>query len=38
MFSPAQIGEMVRKIYADLHKTADYRARLDIEKYAIQSA
>ena len=29
--------EMVRNIYAELYKTADYRDRLDIEKYAIQS-
>jgi putative DNA primase/helicase len=29
--------EMVRNIYAELYKTADYRNRLDIEKYAIQS-
>ena len=28
---------MVRNIYAELYKTADYRDRLDIEKYAIQS-
>jgi phage/plasmid-associated DNA primase len=29
--------EMVRNIYAELYKTADYRDRMDIEKYAIQS-
>ncbi|MDR2738248.1 MAG: hypothetical protein LBB68_00215, partial [Treponema sp.] len=29
--------EMVRNIYAELYKTADYRDRQDIEKYAIQS-
>jgi putative DNA primase/helicase len=29
--------KMIRAIYADLIKTADYRDRLDIEKYAIQS-
>jgi len=28
---------MVRNIYAELYKTADYRDRLDIEKYTIQS-
>jgi putative DNA primase/helicase len=28
---------MVRNIYDELLKTADYRDRLDIEKYAIQS-
>ena len=27
--------EMVRNIYAELYKTADYRDRMDIEKYAI---
>jgi putative DNA primase/helicase len=27
--------EMVRNIYAELYKTADYRDRQDIEKYAI---
>jgi putative DNA primase/helicase len=29
--------EMVRNIYAELYKTADYRDRMEIEKYAIQS-
>jgi len=29
--------EMVRNIYAELLKTADYRDRLEIERYAIQS-
>jgi putative DNA primase/helicase len=29
--------EMVRNIYAELYKTANYRDRQDIEKYAIQS-
>jgi putative DNA primase/helicase len=29
--------KMVRNIYSELYKTADYRDRLDIEKYAIQS-
>jgi putative DNA primase/helicase len=29
--------EMVRNIYSEIYKTADYRDRLDIEKYAIQS-
>ena len=29
--------EIVRSIYAEIHKTADYRERLEIEKYAIQS-
>jgi putative DNA primase/helicase len=29
--------KMIRGIYAELLKTADYRDRLDIEKYAIQS-
>ena len=29
--------EMVRNIYGELYKTTDYRDRLDIEKYAIQS-
>ena len=29
--------EMVRNIYGELYKTADYRDRMDIEKYAIQS-
>jgi putative DNA primase/helicase len=29
--------EMVRNIYAELYKTADYRDRMDIEKYAIQA-
>ncbi|MDR0585084.1 MAG: hypothetical protein LBG57_12185 [Treponema sp.] len=29
--------EIVRNIYAELYKTADYRDRMDIEKYAIQS-
>jgi putative DNA primase/helicase len=28
---------MVRNIYGELYKTADYRDRLEIEKYAIQS-
>jgi putative DNA primase/helicase len=28
--------EIVRSIYAEIHKTADYRSRLEIEKYAIQ--
>jgi hypothetical protein len=27
--------EMVRNIYTELYKTADYRDRMDIEKYAI---
>ncbi|MDR1802840.1 MAG: hypothetical protein LBQ94_04480 [Treponema sp.] len=29
--------DMVRNIYAEIYKTADYRDRKDIEKYAIQS-
>jgi putative DNA primase/helicase len=29
--------KMIREIYAELLKTADYRDRLDIEKYAVQS-
>ena len=29
--------DMVRNIYAEIYKTADYRDRMDIEKYAIQS-
>jgi putative DNA primase/helicase len=29
--------KMVRNIYSELYKTADYRDRLEIEKYAIQS-
>jgi putative DNA primase/helicase len=29
--------EVVRKIYAEVAKTADYRERMEIEKYAIQS-
>jgi len=29
--------EIVRNIYAELYKTADYRDRIDIEKYAIRS-
>ncbi|MDR2740538.1 MAG: DUF5906 domain-containing protein [Treponema sp.] len=29
--------QMVRNIYAELYKTADYRDRIEIEKYAIQS-
>jgi putative DNA primase/helicase len=29
--------EMVRNIYAELYKTTDYRDRMEIEKYAIQS-
>jgi putative DNA primase/helicase len=29
--------QMVRNIYAELYKTADYRDRIEIEKDAIQS-
>jgi putative DNA primase/helicase len=29
--------QMVRNIYAELYKTADYRDRMDTEKYAVQS-
>jgi putative DNA primase/helicase len=29
--------EMVRNIYAELYKTADYRERWEIEKYAVQN-
>ncbi|GHV94193.1 hypothetical protein AGMMS50293_05130 [Spirochaetia bacterium] len=29
--------QMVRNIYAELYKIADYRDRMEIEKYAIQS-
>ncbi|MDR2941293.1 MAG: hypothetical protein LBV17_01715, partial [Treponema sp.] len=29
--------EIVRNIYAEIYKTADYRERMDIEKYAIKS-
>jgi putative DNA primase/helicase len=29
--------QMVPNIYAELYKTADYRDRMDIEKYAVQA-
>ena len=29
--------EIVRDIYAEIYKTADYRERMEIEKYAIKS-
>jgi len=29
--------EIVRNIYAEIYKTADYRERMEIEKYAIKS-
>ena len=29
--------EIVRNIYAEISKTADYRERMDIEKYAVKS-